>query len=43
VEGYAGKQFVEMELHRRRSVIVRMTDSGAPVGDGADQTTMWSR
>jgi hypothetical protein len=25
---YAGKQIVGMDLHRRRSVIVRMTESG---------------
>jgi len=25
---YAGKQFVGIDLHRRRSVIVRTTDSG---------------
>jgi hypothetical protein len=25
---YEGKQFVGIDLHRRRSVIVRMTDSG---------------
>ncbi len=29
MEGYAGKQFVAIDLHRRRSVIVRMTDTGA--------------
>jgi hypothetical protein len=28
VEGYAGQQFVGIDLHRRRSVIVRMTESG---------------
>ena len=27
-EAYAGRQFVGIDLHRRRSVIVRMTDSG---------------
>jgi len=31
MEGYAGKQFVGIDLHRRRSVIVRMTDAGAPL------------
>ena len=31
MEGYAGKQLVGMDLHRRRSVIVRMTDAGAPL------------
>ena len=31
MEGYAGKQFVGIDLHRRRSVIVRMTDMGAPL------------
>ena len=25
---YAGRQFVGIDLHRRRSVIVRMTESG---------------
>jgi len=28
VEGYAGQQFVGIDLHRRRSVIVRMTAAG---------------
>ena len=28
VEGYAGTQFVGIDLHRRRSVIVRMTGAG---------------
>jgi transposase len=28
MEGYAGRQFVGIDLHRRRSVIVRMTDAG---------------
>src|SRR5690349_22763690 len=28
MEGYAGRQFVGMDLHRRRSVIVRMTAEG---------------
>src|SRR5215213_2629553 len=28
VEGYAGQQFVGIDLHRRRSVIVRTTDAG---------------
>jgi hypothetical protein len=27
-EAYAGKQVVGIDLHRRRSVIVRMTESG---------------
>ncbi len=27
-EAYAGKQFVGMDLHRRRSVLVRMTEAG---------------
>jgi hypothetical protein len=34
-EFYEGRQFVGMDLHRRRSVLVRMTESGEP-GDGAD-------
>lgn len=28
MEGYAGKQFVGIDLHRRRSVIVRTTEGG---------------
>jgi hypothetical protein len=28
MEGYAGRQFVGMDLHRRRSVLVRMTAEG---------------
>lgn len=28
---YAGRQFVGIDLHRRRSVIVRMTDTGQPL------------
>ncbi len=28
MEGYAGQQFVGIDLHRRRSVIVRTTDTG---------------
>ena len=28
MEGYVGKQFVGIDLHRRRSVIVRTTDVG---------------
>ena len=27
-ERYAGRQIVGMDLHRRRSVLVRMTDTG---------------
>ena len=27
-EFYEGRQFVGMDLHRRRSVLVRMTESG---------------
>ena len=27
-EDYGGRQFVGMDLHRRRSVLVRMTDTG---------------
>jgi hypothetical protein len=27
-EAYDGRQFVGIDLHRRRSVLVRMTDSG---------------
>jgi hypothetical protein len=28
MEAYAGRQFVGMDLHRRRSVLVRMTAAG---------------
>jgi hypothetical protein len=28
MEAYSGKQFVGIDLHRRRSVIVRTTESG---------------
>ena len=31
-EAYAGRQFVGIDLHRRRSVIVRTTESGEPLG-----------
>jgi hypothetical protein len=27
-EGYVGRQYVGMDLHRRRSVLVRMTEAG---------------
>ncbi len=27
-EGYEGREYVGVDLHRRRSVIVRMTDAG---------------
>ena len=30
-ESYAGQQFVGMDLHRRRSVLVRMTEAGEPL------------
>jgi len=45
MEGYAGKQFVGIDLHRRRSVIVRMTDMGAPLETGRSATTSsgWRR
>jgi transposase len=32
VEGYDGRQFVGIDLHRRRSVIVRMTGDGQRIG-----------
>lgn len=32
MEGYDGKQYVGIDLHRRRSVIVRMTPEGERVG-----------
>jgi hypothetical protein len=35
-EAYEGKQIVGLDLHRRRSVLVRMTEAGGAVGDGAD-------
>ena len=28
MEGYVGQQFVGIDLHRRRSVLVRMTEAG---------------
>jgi len=31
---YDGKQFVGIDLHRQRSVIVRQSESGEPRGDG---------
>ena len=31
MEAYAGQQFVGIDLHRRRSVIVRTTDRGDPL------------
>jgi len=31
MEGYAGQQFVGIDLHRRRTVIVRMTQAGKHV------------
>ena len=31
MEGYVGQQFVGIDLHRRRSVIVRTTASGEPL------------
>lgn len=31
-EQYEGKQYVGMDLHRRRSVLVRMTESGERLG-----------
>jgi transposase len=31
-EAYDGKQFVGIDLHRRRSVVVRMTETGEPLG-----------
>jgi hypothetical protein len=32
VDEYAGKQYVGIDLHRRRSVIVRMTPTGERIG-----------
>jgi hypothetical protein len=29
-EAYDGKQFVGIDLHRRRSVVARMTETGDP-------------
>ena len=37
IEVYSGRQFVGMDLHRRRSVLVRMTESGRAFGNGADR------
>ena len=31
-EAYDGQQFVGIDLHRRRSVLVRMTESGEHLG-----------
>jgi hypothetical protein len=31
-EDYDGRQFVGVDLHRRRSVLVRMTEAGEPLG-----------
>ena len=31
-EGYDGRQYVGIDLHRRRSVIVRMTEDGEQLG-----------
>ena len=31
-EFYEGQQFVGMDLHRRRSVLVRMTEAGEHLG-----------
>jgi hypothetical protein len=30
-EQYQGREFVGMDLHRRRSVLVRMTEAGEPL------------
>jgi hypothetical protein len=32
VEEYDGKQYVGIDLHKRRSVIVRMTPTGQRIG-----------
>ena len=37
MEGYAGKQYVGIDLHRRRTVIVRTDRIVAAVGDGPDR------
>ena len=34
---YDGRQIVGMDLHRRRSVLVRMTGDGQAPGDGEDR------
>jgi hypothetical protein len=44
VEGYVGQQFVGIDLHRRRSVIVRTSASGevlekVRIGNDADRLT----
>ena len=35
-EAYEGQQFVGIDLHRRRSVMVRMNESGELLECGAD-------
>jgi hypothetical protein len=37
MEEYAGAQFVGIDLHRRRSVIVRMTEAGQVLETGRCQ------
>jgi len=34
---YEGQQYVGIDLHRRRSVVMRMTDAGGAAGCGADR------
>lgn len=47
MEGYAGTQLVGIDLHRRRSAIVRMTDTGQVLeavrihNDVAGATALW--
>jgi transposase len=41
MEGYAGQQFVGMDLHRRRSVIVRMTAEGEVLEVALEATYGW--
>jgi hypothetical protein len=45
-EGYDGRQYVGIDLHRRRSVIVRMTAEGEQLGwvriDNDPSRSVWS-
>jgi len=45
MEAYAGRQFVGMDLHRRRSVLVRMTAAGEVLERSGSSTTpiVWRR
>jgi hypothetical protein len=45
MEAYAGRQFVGMDLHLRRSVLVRMTAEGEVLERSGSSTTsrVWRR